>query len=144
MKSGTKAEFKYVDFLPALLFVAVCYCYKNIDSLSNCLILSFSIWNSFADKTKTPRTRRQRPRKSWRKSARSLRSQEESCRTEWCSAMYEARIHKKAFLFQLIYVPLKTFISSAGSMTTKDAADHLKVISSAIIHNINLVKKYFC
>lgn len=55
---------------------------------------------SFADRTRTPRTKQQRQRKSWRKSARSSRSLEESCPTGCCSVMWERRVEVKISLLQ--------------------------------------------
>lgn len=63
---------------------------------------------SFTDRTKTPRTKRQRQRKSLRKSARSSKSLEESCPTDCSSVMWGTGIQLWIFLFQ---TDIKKYIS---------------------------------
>lgn len=58
---------------------------------------------SFTDRRRTPRTTWQRLRKSWRKSARSLKSLEENCPTECCSAMWGSRVKFTFFSNLQIY-----------------------------------------
>lgn len=71
-------------------------CWHKVHSRSECLIIwHLSICFSFADRTKTLRTKQQKQRKSFRKYARSLRSLEESCPTECCSLMWESRVKHK-------------------------------------------------
>lgn len=78
-----------------------CCCHK-VHSWPVCLIIwHLSICFSFADKTRTLRTRRQRQRKSFRKYARSFRSLEESCPTECCSLMWETRVNARTDISDL-------------------------------------------
>lgn len=54
---------------------------------------------SFADRIRTPRTKRQRQRKSLRKSARLSKTREESCPAECCSVMWGNRVTLRTLFF---------------------------------------------
>lgn len=88
-------EQKHSWKFPLCCVYTFCCCHK-VHSRSWCLIIwHLSICFSFADRTKTLRTKQQKQRKSLRKYARSLRSLEESCPTECYSLMWESRVKHK-------------------------------------------------
>lgn len=90
-------RFNDVKMLPGRLLGLPRQCRRWITSIASLPWCHFAaVWSIFsqlpnyvlADRRRTPRTKWQKQRKSWRKSTRSSKSLEENCPTDFCSVMW--------------------------------------------------------